>query len=105
MAIKIEHWETATDGELSEANMRAKLEARGYRVQRYIYAPGTYFPNHTHGIDKIDGVLSGRFKMVMDGQEVILAPGDCLAVPAGVVHSAEVVGNESVISLDAVRAG
>lgn len=104
MAIEIEHWDTATDGELSEANMRAKLEVRGYRVQRYIYAPGTVFPDHAHGVDKIDGVISGKFKMTMGGRGVILEAGDCLAVPAGVVHRAEVVGRESVISLDAVRA-
>lgn len=103
MVMEIEHWDTATDGELSEANMRAKLEVRGYRVRRYIYAPGTVFPNHAHDVDKIDGVLSGRFKMIMDGKEMILEAGDCLAVPAGAVHSAEVAGNDPVISLDAVR--
>jgi len=102
--IEIEHWDPAVDGALNEANMRAKLEARGYSVQRYIYAPGTYFPDHTHGVDKIDGVLSGRFRMAMGGMKVILEAGDCLAVPAGAVHSAEVVGKESVISLDAVKA-
>jgi len=104
MSIEIEHWNPDIDGELNEANMRAKLEARGYRVQRYNYAPGTYFPEHTHGVDKIDGVLSGRFRMAMGGIEVVLEAGDCLAVPAGAVHSAEVVGKESVISLDAVKA-
>lgn len=99
----IEHWNPKTDGELNEANMRAKLEGRGYHVSRYFYPPGTYFPDHSHGMDKIDGVLSGQFKMTMHGQSVILAAGDCLAVPCGVVHSAEVVGNEPVVSLDAVK--
>ena len=99
----IEHWNPETDGELNEANMRAKLESRGYRVSRYVYPPGSYFPSHTHEADKIDGVLSGRFKMTMHGQSVILAAGDCLAVPRGAVHGAEVIGKEPVISLDAVK--
>jgi quercetin dioxygenase-like cupin family protein len=103
METSVEHWDSAKDGELNEANLRAKLEAHGYSVHRYVYAPGTYFPDHTHGIDKIDGVLSGRFKMTMGGQELILEAGDCLAVPAGAVHSAEVIGNESVISLDVTK--
>jgi len=98
----IEHWDPQADGELTEANMRAKLEARNYRVHRYIYPPGTYFPDHHHDEDKIDGVLSGRFKLRMNGQSLILTAGDCLAVPRGVIHSAEVVGEEPVISLDAV---
>jgi quercetin dioxygenase-like cupin family protein len=103
MTITIEHWDPETDGKLNEANMRVKLEARGYHVNRYVYGPGTYFPDHTHDVDKIDGVLSGRFRLTMPGQEVILEAGDCLAIPAGVVHSAEVVSNDSVVSLDAVR--
>lgn len=83
--------------------MRQKLEALGYHVTCYVYAPGTVFPAHTHEVDKIDAVLSGELKMTMEGQAVILKAGDALAVPRGVVHSAEVVGTEPVVSLDAVK--
>ena len=96
-------WNNATDGELSEASMRKKLTALGYSVNRYIYPPGTFFPDHSHRVDKIDGVLSGQFKMTMQGQSFILQAGDCLAVPRGVTHSAEVIGNEAVVSLDAIK--
>ena len=103
--MRKEHWDTKKDGALSVERMCAKLEALGYSVSRYTYPPGTYFAPHTHHVDKIDGVLSGRFKMTMDGQSVILEEGDTLAVPKGAVHSAEVVGNESVVSLDAIKCG
>ena len=102
--MKSERWDEAADGELNEANMRRKLERQGYRVTRYVYPPGTRFPDHSHGVDKIDGVLSGRFRMTLGGHAMILEAGDCLAVPRGMVHSAEVVGDEPVVSLDAVRA-
>ncbi|MFQ5458900.1 MAG: cupin domain-containing protein, partial [Myxococcota bacterium] len=46
---------------------------------------------------------SGRFRMTMNGASVVLGAGDCLAVPRGTVHSAEVVGDEPVVSLDAIR--
>jgi len=103
MAAKVERWDVAGDGPLSEAALRGKLETMGYSVHRYVYEPGTYFPDHTHGIDKIDAVLSGRFRMTMHGSAVVLTAGEWLAVPAGTVHSAEVVGSEPVVSLDAVR--
>jgi quercetin dioxygenase-like cupin family protein len=103
MSIEIEHWNPETDGELTEAGMRQKLESRGYQVSRHVYSPGTYFPDHQHGVDKLDAVLSGQFRMSMHGQSVILSAGDVLAVPRGVVHSAEVVGENAVVSLDAVR--
>ncbi len=103
MGVEVERWDEARDGPLSEEAMRRKLEARGYRVSRYVYPPGTYFPPHTHDVDKIDGVLSGRFRLEMLGESVVLEAGDMLAVPRGVVHAAEVVGGEPVVSLDAVR--
>ena len=100
--MNIERW-NAADGTLSEGVLRRKLEARGYSVNRYVYPPGTYFPEHTHYIDKIDAVLSGRFRMVVEGCEVILEAGDCISVPRGTSHSAEVVGREPVVSLDATK--
>lgn len=103
--MDIEHWDEMTDGPLEEQRLRRKLADRGYRVTRYVYPPGTVFPDHTHAVDKIDAVLSGRFRMTMPGGSVVLGPGDCLAVPRGVVHSAAVVGDEPVVSLDAVRVG
>lgn len=102
--MKIEHWSTERDGPLTEAAVRKKLEDRGYRVTRYVYPPGTYFPPHTHGVDKIDAVLAGRFRMGMEGQSVVLEAGDTLEVPRGAVHDAEVIGEQAVVSLDAVKA-
>ena len=83
--------------------MRRKLESLGYRVSRYVYPPGTVFPPHSHAVDKLDGVLSGRFRMEMQGESLFLEAGDILEVPRGMVHSAEVIGEQPVVSLDAVR--
>ena len=101
--MKLQHWNTKRDGLFSEKALRQKLDQLGYQVTRCVYPPETFFPDHTHEIDKIDAVLSGRFRMRMEGCEVILEAGDCLWVPRGTIHSAEVVGNESVVSLDAIR--
>lgn len=101
--MKLERWKQAVDGPLSEEALRRKLERLGYSVTRYVYPPETYFPDHSHGMDKMDAVVSGRFRLVVEGEEVILEAGDILAVPSGTVHSGEVVGDEPVVSLDAVR--
>lgn len=101
--MDVEHWEEGRDGPFSEAALRRKLEQRGYGISRYIYPPGTVFPDHTHSVEKVDAVASGRFRMTTAEGEVVLEAGDCLRVPAGAVHSAEVVGDEPVVSLDAVR--
>ena len=101
--MKVEHWNVQTDGPLSEQAMRKKLQDRGYSLTCYHYPPGTYFPDHTHEFDKIDAVLAGQFRMTIDSQSVVLKAGDCLVVPKRVIHSAEVVGSETVVSLDAIR--
>lgn len=101
--MDVERWDEGSDGEFSESALRRKLEDRGYRVSRYVYPPGTVFPDHTHAVEKLDAVASGRFRMTTAEGEMVLEAGDCLRVPAGAVHSAEVVGDEPVVSLDAVR--
>ena len=102
--MKVERWEAQRDGVLSEPALRRKLEKLGYRVCRYTYPPGTFFPPHTHGEEKMDAVVSGRFRIRMGGDEVVLQAGDAVLVPRGAEHSAEVVGAEPVVSLDAVKA-
>ena len=101
--MQVEKWDPKRDGPFSEKALREKLEKRGYDVSRYVYPPRTVFPNHTHGIDKIDAVVSGRFRMKTKALDVILEAGDCLAVTRGTVHFAEVVGDEPVVSLDATK--
>ena len=101
--FRVEHWDPRLDGPLTESALRDRLEARGYHVSRYVYPPGTVFPDHSHDEDKIDAVLSGRLRMTMHGEEIVLERGDSLAVPRGVTHSAEVIGDDPVVSLDATR--
>jgi quercetin dioxygenase-like cupin family protein len=100
--VRVEKWDPAW-GKLTEAAMRRRLEAEGYAVSRYHYPPGTCFPEHTHAIDKKDTVLKGRLKIGAAGQEFVLRAGDMIEIPAGTPHTAEVVGRETVVSLDATR--
>jgi quercetin dioxygenase-like cupin family protein len=101
--LSVHRWDPDTDGELSEKALRRKLEAQGYSATRYVYPPGTHFPEHTHGVDKIDAVFAGRFELIVAGTRNVLGPGDWIAVPRGVPHTAAVVGDAPVISLDAVK--
>jgi quercetin dioxygenase-like cupin family protein len=100
--MEIERWDESW-GQLSESNMKQRLEAEGFTVHRYVYPPGASFGDHTHTIDKKDAVLKGRFLIRALARDFILGPGDALPVPAGTIHSAEVLGDEPVVSLDAAR--
>ena len=101
--MAVRRWNQSVDGPFTEAALRDKLEAMGYRVARYVHEPGTVFPDHTHGIDKVDAVVSRRVRLVGGGPQAGGGPGDWVVVPRGSVHSAAVMGDEPVVSLDAVK--
>ena len=101
--MAVHRWNAALDGEFSEIALRRKLESQGYRVAKYVYPPGTLFPDHKHGVDKVDAVVSGRFRLVIGGHVAILGPGEWVNVPRGVTHNAAVVGDEAVVSFDAIK--
>jgi quercetin dioxygenase-like cupin family protein len=54
-------------------------------------------------VDKIDSVLAGRFRICLGKESVVLEAGDAVFVPRGMKHSADVIGAEPVVSLDAVK--
>ncbi len=101
--MRVEHWDDAADGALNEAAMREKMANWGYRATKYTYPPGTHFAVHTHVVDKVDGVLTGRFELEMDGKCIVLQAGDCLFIPSDRMHSATVIGDTPVVSLDGIR--
>lgn len=101
--MKIERWGRCLCGEPTESELYRHLTGLGYTCHRYTYPPGTVFPEHAHDVDKIDAVLSGRLRITMDGESAILQAGDYVYVPNGTVHRAEVVGDEPVVSIDAVK--
>jgi quercetin dioxygenase-like cupin family protein len=101
--MQVEHWDRDRDGKLSAHALRRKMEERGYSVNCYTYSPGTFFPAHTHPVDKIDAVLCGEFRITMGRDSVLVKPGDLVLVPKGTEHSAEVVGDRPVVSLDGIK--
>jgi quercetin dioxygenase-like cupin family protein len=79
--------------------MRA-MELEGYDVLVYTYRPGTVFPEHDHARAKCDAVVSGVLRVTVAGASFDLGAGDRIYLPAGTRHSAEVLGNDTVVSLD-----
>jgi len=72
-------------------------------VTSYTYPPGTYFSEHTHRMAKKDAVLKGKLQIETEDGTFLLEAGDIIEIPAGRSHTAEVIGAETVVSLDATR--
>jgi mannose-6-phosphate isomerase-like protein (cupin superfamily) len=96
---RLERWHPS-DGPATEKRLMGLMESEGYEVASYAYREGTVFPAHEHAQDKCDAVLQGTLRIVVGGETFDLGPGDRLYLPAGTRHSAQVVGNVTVLSLD-----
>ena len=118
----------ADAGQVTINKVRARLEQEGLRPYRFEMVPGDEYGDHTHPEAEIRWVVSGRMRIrVREGarpgargttcsedarghsggceyeEEIILAPGDRIDLAADVVHSADVVGDEVVVTLCASR--
>lgn len=55
--------------------------------------PGTTAPRHSHPGEEVIYVLEGTWEYTLDGQPpVTVRAGEVLFIPAGVIHSARIVG-------------
>lgn len=100
--VRLEHWQPG-DGPLTEKRMMGVMEREGHEVAVYAYREGTVFPEHAHAQDKCDGVVEGHLRIIAGETSYDLAPGDRLYLPAGTLHSAQVVGRKTVLSLDGTK--
>lgn len=63
-------------------------------------APGVAFGRHTHPGEEIIYVLTGAIEYEVEGRApVTLKAGDVLFIPAGTVHAAKNVGNDTASEL------
>jgi quercetin dioxygenase-like cupin family protein len=69
------------------------IEGREVLQARVDFAPGAYFPRHTHPGEEIIYVLSGTIEYEIAGKLATVKAGDVLFVPDGVVHAARNVGD------------
>lgn len=89
--------ETATDA------LWARFEGLGYTVEFRLLPPGTMFADHAVECARTAVVISGRLRIVLNGTERVLGPGDAAELASGCRLCLEVLGEEPVVSLDASR--
>ena len=69
-------------------------------TRRFTLDPGTRIPRHQHdSIEHEQVMLAGRMTLGLDADEVEVAAGDCMLIPAGVAHWYENRGAEPAVFL------
>lgn len=70
----------------------------GYRqtMVRYVYQPGSVFPEHHHPEEQVTVVISGQIEFSVAGETVVLTTGQAAVIPPNVPHGARVIGDAPV---------
>ena len=95
-------WSDVPAEEVLPGITRQVIHGERQTLIRYVYAPGSVFPEHAHPQEQVTAVLSGRIAFTVDGARQVLGAGDVAVLSGGVPHGAEVVGDETVETLNAL---
>lgn len=80
--------------------LRREMERDDYSVFEWSDRPGTVYGMHEHSDDQSHCIVSGQLELTVDGfGTFVLSPGDRDFMPAGIRHSARVIGDGPVVYL------
>jgi quercetin dioxygenase-like cupin family protein len=63
-------------------------------------AQGDSPPPHSHPFDQLSFVGQGTMEFDVDGERFVVGPGESLAIPANLPHTARIIGEEIVLNVD-----
>ncbi|HUT15964.1 MAG TPA: cupin domain-containing protein [Anaerolineae bacterium] len=79
---------------------RQRIDGERMTIVRYVYAPGSVFPAHSHPEEQITVVLSGEIEFDVDGQLEQATAGSVIVIPPNAVHGARILGDQQVETLN-----
>ncbi|MBL8190777.1 MAG: phosphomannose isomerase type II C-terminal cupin domain [Acidobacteria bacterium] len=81
-------------------------EADGYKVKRIEVLPGKRLSYQKHAQRAEHWfIVAGTAKVTLDGQEIILKPGEYVDIAIGAAHRIENPGEETVVFIEVQRGG
>lgn len=106
--MKVVRWQEAQPPQ--EQELRRRMQQEGLSPYSWSNGPGESYAAHSHTYEKVLYCVRGSIRFVLpdhanapDNKGIVdLTPGDCMVLPAGVRHSAQ-VGPQGVTCLEAAR--
>ena len=106
--MKVVRWQEPQPPQ--EQELRRRMQQEGLSPYAWSNGPGERYAVHNHTYEKVLYCVRGSIRFVLpdhakapdNGGIVDLTAGDCMILPAGVRHSAE-VGPQGVMCLEATR--
>jgi quercetin dioxygenase-like cupin family protein len=94
------NWSEIAVEEVYPGITRQVVQGERQTLVRYVYQPGSVFPEHHHPQEQVTTVLSGRIEFDVNGALATLGPGDVAVIPADTPHGARVTGDKVVETLN-----
>ncbi len=96
-------WLEQSFAEVRPAIRGSRTDMEQLTVSVYRYGPGSEWETHSHPEDQVTVIVQGgTIEFVVDGEPLVLRPGDVALLPGGVPHSAR-TGDEEVVSINVWR--
>lgn len=102
MAASSVNWSEIEPEEVYPGITRQVIHGDRQTMVRYVYAPGSVFPEHQHPQEQITTVLTGRIEFDIAGQHAVFGPGDTGVIPGDTPHGARVIGEETVETINSL---
>jgi unsaturated pyranuronate lyase len=89
-------WSHIPASEVYPGISRQILNGDRQTMVRYVYQPGSVFPEHHHPEEQVTVVISGQIEFTVAGETAVLTGGQAAVIPANVAHGARVIGDDPV---------
>ena len=93
-------WDDMPAEQVTDTFSRKMVVGKNEMLRCLELKPGCKVPEHSHENEQISHVLKGRLRFVVDGETIEVGPGEILLIPPLAAHSAEVLGEETVLDYD-----
>jgi quercetin dioxygenase-like cupin family protein len=95
-------WTQTPGDEVVPGDVIWAVTGEGVQVIRAEMAPGSDFALHTHPHEQILVVLQGTLRFTVGDEEQDVRAGGVIHAPPGVPHGGRVVGDEPVVTIEAL---
>src|SRR5688572_10094983 len=89
-------WDDVEEEIVLPGIVRQIVHGERQTMVRYVYEPGSIFPEHAHPEEQVTLVISGTIAFEIENTRLVLGPGQVAVIPSNVPHGASVIGPDRV---------
>jgi len=101
--MKLYRWSDVPLEQMNPAVGRQVIHAQRMTVARVQLRKGGLVAPHRHESEQITLLAEGRLRFTVEGESVVLEPGEILHVPSGALHQVEALEDSIATDLFAPR--